>query len=663
MMDSLFDTIGSDKTRLLGFNHSQELWMLCQLAKVFDLKEMRTSPKHGGMCVSGRLRAVGEDVGFLAEELLPAIGFITLVVPRKSITKLTALEATPVLQTSVKQIRGPFQQQFENIFSTIQGMFGELDETRCNQDRCVMYENERSWSGTSDLIICFRAPILSLLLGPRDGIRISLHLSSTDPISPMYYRTLGNALCVFETGLDDPRVKLARQHTIRTEDINQTSEPNIEEPLNLQNLDLSRDPPRVPQLTAFMGPQDGGRLQYHIDLGNDAQASKALTAGNQVSILENSPCTITVSFGNNCSRRIAFPMPVSCVNHKLRIARKSQWVEVTATISLAGETDGYNTNPFPGSVDLSPAQPSLTSWSLPYVPLEKCAQVPLEPAMDFSWVHPIFTLSYSDADYAAFKPGTLSPLQSLKDSIKAIFLAAMGMGDKKKGTFIASFHFAQRDDTGINTLLMVDAVRHDPTTQCIVLDAYVVPLTVSRVQKYYDALAKWTKPSEPVLSIGVEPSETRLWKYLLPACAERCRAYPHKSSCEYKVDGVVPRSLEIGKPAICSCGEGKVSASFMANPMHAPFAKIATRVAIAPLFPVPYVEECFGILKQGLKVLRQKQDREERTSGLEGCLVCGKTTSEGGVELKRCAKCRKVAYCGRACQTQSWPSHKKDCEP
>ena len=42
--------------------------------------------------------------------------------------------------------------------------------------------------------------------------------------------------------------------------------------------------------------------------------------------------------------------------------------------------------------------------------------------------------------------------------------------------------------------------------------------------------------------------------------------------------------------------------------------------------------------------------------GVKTCLACGKA---GAKSL--CTGCRSVSFCGKACQTQAWPGHKKEC--
>jgi hypothetical protein len=43
-----------------------------------------------------------------------------------------------------------------------------------------------------------------------------------------------------------------------------------------------------------------------------------------------------------------------------------------------------------------------------------------------------------------------------------------------------------------------------------------------------------------------------------------------------------------------------------------------------------------------------------------GYMPCSATRSDG-VDLKLCARCKRVYYCGRPCQTEDWAQHKKVC--
>jgi MYND finger len=50
----------------------------------------------------------------------------------------------------------------------------------------------------------------------------------------------------------------------------------------------------------------------------------------------------------------------------------------------------------------------------------------------------------------------------------------------------------------------------------------------------------------------------------------------------------------------------------------------------------------------------------ERCKG-PGCNKA-KEELEEGVNLKLCAKCKLVSYCGKECQKAHWPKHKKQCK-
>jgi hypothetical protein len=57
------------------------------------------------------------------------------------------------------------------------------------------------------------------------------------------------------------------------------------------------------------------------------------------------------------------------------------------------------------------------------------------------------------------------------------------------------------------------------------------------------------------------------------------------------------------------------------------------------------------------------QDIEQALASLalrDSCAHCG---AQGAVELKRCSRCKRAAYCGAACQKAGWKAHRKTCSP
>jgi hypothetical protein len=48
-------------------------------------------------------------------------------------------------------------------------------------------------------------------------------------------------------------------------------------------------------------------------------------------------------------------------------------------------------------------------------------------------------------------------------------------------------------------------------------------------------------------------------------------------------------------------------------------------------------------------------------SGLDSCHFCAKSQLHVADRLKRCDRCRSVAYCSVQCQRGDWSAHKKGC--
>jgi TPR repeat protein len=62
------------------------------------------------------------------------------------------------------------------------------------------------------------------------------------------------------------------------------------------------------------------------------------------------------------------------------------------------------------------------------------------------------------------------------------------------------------------------------------------------------------------------------------------------------------------------------------------------------------------------ETLSAAAEREDRASLLRRCRLCEALMPEEPVSVGRCAACKRVRYCGVACQKADWPRHKPECK-
>ncbi|CAI7738463.1 unnamed protein product [Closterium sp. NIES-54] len=96
------------------------------------------------------------------------------------------------------------------------------------------------------------------------------------------------------------------------------------------------------------------------------------------------------------------------------------------------------------------------------------------------------------------------------------------------------------------------------------------------------------------------------------------------------------------------------------HPAPAAAPSTATGAVAAPEFPAPAT----GAASAPSSIAANAHQGSEALGGSKRC-VCGAsgcgTVEGGGMKLRSCSGCGKVAYCGRECQKAHWPSHKLTC--
>lgn len=394
-----------------------------------------------------------------------------------------------------------------------------------------------------------------------------------------------------------------------------------------------------------------------LDLQSD-DLKETLRSGAEVKKHQSSARNITVAMGaDSLKHQFHFPTPVLEACAKMRIARKSSYVEVIAPVATFPDQDSFPDFVYPLFLDQSPP----VSWTVPFLDLSGLPVLDLKRKKDLEWLNLHTTFMFSARERKmreTEQPGNdglhTNVRLNYKESLFTMFMSVSGLQQAKR---ISLFALSNEKQGGIHIILIGCRLRLDLSNHTVIIEGAVLPLTkelITKIQTFLQA------NSGDMLQIKVDDNELNLWKRAVPPYVERCRDWRHQPSCEYRRDPLQPLSLGFGEKCICSCGEGKFPKGFSCDvPKWNVIAKYATYMGISPLFSVPYVENSQDISKDPPKPV--KTTSTAATSDFSQCDNCRKEKSSTGKALMRCARCQKVAYCSAECQRAKWGQHKKIC--
>jgi hypothetical protein len=235
-------------------------------------------------------------------------------------------------------------------------------------------------------------------------------------------------------------------------------------------------------------------------------------------------------------------------------------------------------------------------------------------------------------------------LTNLKNTIHAIFVSVAGIQERRSRIFGLCVK------RNVDTVIFVPTLRFDLASHTLVADAYVLPLNEDRLNKAEKTLAAIIGELHHLELCG---DEVATWKQLLPALAERCRTWKHGPNCEFLAKKKIPLSLEHENDPLCSCGKGKdLGVAFMKDKKWESAAPFVTRIALGPIFGVPFVESVGGFM---MDTMRRELDEEPR----DRCARCG---GVGKPKLLVCGACKSTSYCSAGCQKEDWKKHKLVCK-
>lgn len=262
----------------------------------------------------------GNQAAFPGWTDIPQVIFMCLQVPRRN---LEPLEHVPLDQLGTPLLRcniiGP---QHLNSFAVIQAAFGAvISSARPDQEPDIVLEEDiDGWGGKADLVVHFALPSWFLSTETRVSFGIRETLASIDLTS-----VLNPALSIYETTTTD------RQHVFFTRSpLRATQSKSIltsisyfahtptPSPTNHTGLALDSDVRKITQFT----------IRVIIE---DPREQAILESPERVGVTyqQNTPCGLVLKF-DKVERHTQFPFPIDGTRIKLRIARKSHYIEVSS---------------------------------------------------------------------------------------------------------------------------------------------------------------------------------------------------------------------------------------------------------------------------------------------------------------------------------------------
>ncbi|QRW06045.1 MYND Zn-finger protein [Ceratobasidium sp. AG-Ba] len=569
--DEFLEMVRMDGSRLVGMNNFQDLCLQLHLFGVYTPDVLESDPHP----LSYRISLRQPDIS--------PMFCVVFTIPRRSLRiLLTDRSETgwPILQCLLS-----VPLTHSNAFSAIHPIWGKCTSAPSSSRICIE-EDEQGVNGRSGLVVSFWASSRTLEFA---GSSVSLCIKSTPQSTMRFVQELGMELAMFTAKLDDKQY--VRILPYRPSLVSGQS-PNVES-VAIRFPDPVPTPSRV-SIVANTGSGNGPRYVISFTARVDFDfhtAQKALLDGAEVSAVQIGPCTMKLSFEDHL-HVISYPYPIIGDQYRLRIARKSHYVEVIVPVSEPLDAGGYHLN-------IGPVlnNDTHTTWNIHHVSLNRMPPVKLGDPKKLRWLNPHVASQLSNRELgirendSTVKAEAINTLVNIKDSIHALTMTASG----EQGFKPLAIGLSEPDQGGINTIILAGALRYDLASATVIVDCAVVPLFRDAMPALLPSIQKLVNASS-VARITTIAHTMTAWKKLLPAFVERCRTWSHRENCEYAATGQIPLSTVANENPLCSCGQniGFDGPEWRVSEWEG-FLPFATRAAISPLFAVSYIETMTGV--------------------------------------------------------------------
>ncbi|KAF5392995.1 hypothetical protein D9757_001149 [Collybiopsis confluens] len=369
---------------------------------------------------------------------------------------------TPMLQGDV---RGSWSM---NVFSAIHIAFGRISATGTKASPRIAFEEDKvgGWRGRSPLVVSFTVPIQILIgLEPQSNISINLAIrSNPGPTTVIFVKKLGIKLVVFSAKLLDE----TQVHILPEPQSPPLQSPKVWTP-PVQNI----GPASPVSVTLDEECEIARWLTVRITVENSDIVRSFGSEGAIPEVKQLSPCILSVLV-SGVSQDVNFPYPVRGGDFRLRLARKSLYIEVLVPPSSSFESEGMRLKPFPVAMP-SADRPEVLAWNIHYLNLSRLPVMNCSRPKELSkWLNPHVGSMMSARERKLRKKQRKDGLMFVKDSLHALFVQASGIQGAKTRRLFSLVDGASNNS---DTIIFVNDLRYDQAAHTVVCDAFLLPLT------------------------------------------------------------------------------------------------------------------------------------------------------------------------------------------
>ncbi|RMZ92317.1 hypothetical protein DV736_g439, partial [Chaetothyriales sp. CBS 134916] len=612
VLPELLQGIGVSGLFSMYGNYTQDLFVALDLLDIYVDESLRLQPE---IVVPPKFASWLRDW-----KPLPRLVCVSIQVPLKLLAPMLAppplKRPNPVYCLSLESS----QKCWSHTFGAVQIGYGTIISTS-DDARCLIEEDPSGIHGKSDLIVSAFVPTSSLLRDAgRFNVAVRFQYTRLNTVTNLPIPSFGNNMHVFSARLTDTRaVRLsatwpgtATSSPTATDATATTHDLKPETVKDLWPKYLSKEVPWVTpdqlpgireqvlvlRASAAGGPFSSAACGLQLEGEHEAASASPDVPARSEAV---SPFEITVTIENLAPLIAKFPFPVSGI----QVNRTPGYVVVI------GQATGFHQRlhdpelVLPMSVSDSRL---VLSWTAPYIALDQ------QPIVHWifrsrhknrlSWLELHLSTMFSDQEVVLERTPTRSPgmRRDFKNSLANMFLIPMGLHPRMQQRRSLFSLVQATGDHRVEFLIVISTLRVDLTGRSVVADAIAIPLTpeIDRDPIVVEFMTKM--PADCAQHVPLPEDQLTLWKHALPVFAERCRTWAHvPETCQYLLNGgkVPPSSmLAEGASCLCSCGKGKFPDHYPVN-IDLPLVdyvmrNYGTRIALSPVFPVIYLEECTG---------------------------------------------------------------------